>query len=114
MYDEAIRELRKAVDLSAGDTRSLTALAHTYALSGQRAKAYHAIKDLSRHEYVPPYDIGMIYAGLNDKDLAFEWLEKAREERAPWLVLLETEPRFDNLRSDPRFRDLVRRVRAGL
>jgi tetratricopeptide (TPR) repeat protein len=86
MFDEAIRELRKAVDLSAGDTRSLTALAHAYAMSGQRAKAYNGLarlKDLSWHEYAQPYDIGLIYAGVNDKDLAFEWLEKAREERAP-------------------------------
>jgi hypothetical protein len=52
----------------------------------------------------------MIYAGLGEKDQAFAWLQKAYEERSGEMVDLKVDPRFDNLRSDPRFADLLRRV----
>ena len=52
----------------------------------------------------------MIYAGLDEKDEAFAWLEKAYQERSWWLVWIKMEPMVDNLRSDSRFKDLMRRV----
>ena len=58
----------------------------------------------------PPYQIATIYAGLDDCDCAFEWLEKAFQERSPGLKFLKTEPMLDNLRADKRFDDLLRRV----
>ena len=60
------------------------------------------------------YQIAATYAGLGEKDRAFEWLEKAYDERSDWLVNLKVEQRFDGLRSDPRFADLLRRVNLAL
>ena len=54
--------------------------------------------------------MAIVYSGLKDKDQAFRWLEKAYEEREGNLVYLNVEPRFDAIRSDPRFHELVRRV----
>ena len=61
--------------------------------------------------YVDPYAIAVVYAGLGDFDRTFEWLEQAFEERATWLTLfVKCDPRFDALRSDRRFGDLLRRM----
>ena len=68
------------------------------------------LKKLSKQRYVSPYNIACIYAGLNDKDQAFEWLERAFQERSYFMTLLKVETVLDNLRPDPRFQDLVRRV----
>ena len=65
---------------------------------------------MSKTRYYPPYQIATIYAGLGDSDRAFEWLEKAFQERSPGLKFLKTEPMLDNLRADKRFDDLVHRV----
>lgn len=64
----------------------------------------------SQKKYVPPYEIGMVYLGLGQKDRAFEFFEKAFEERSGWMAYLKVDPRLDPVRSDPRFADLLRRV----
>ena len=68
------------------------------------------LKQLSGQEYVPATSIALIYAGLGEKDQAFAWLDKGYEERAFQLQWLKIEPRWDSLRSDPRFQDLMRRI----
>jgi hypothetical protein len=68
------------------------------------------LKESSKRQYVPSYSIAIIYAGLNDKDKAFEWLNKAYDERSHFIALLKVDSVLDNLRPDPRFADLVRRV----
>jgi hypothetical protein len=92
----------------------LAALGHVYARSGQRAAAQKVIADLqvtARRRYVSPYDIATIYAGLGDKEQALAWLEKANEDRSGWLAWwLKVDPKFDTLRSDPRFHNLLRHV----
>ena len=112
-YKEAIDELSKVVAIS-GDSSSLAALGYTYAVSNHPAEARQLLSKLqeqARHSYVPPYHIAIIYAGLGEKDQAFAWLEKAYRERADYtLCYLKVEPRFESLRSDPRFQDLLRRV----
>ena len=60
--------------------------------------------------YVSPFDIATIYAGLGDRTKTFEYLEKAFQGRAPYLVYLAMDPHFDDFRADPRFRDLVHRI----
>jgi serine/threonine protein kinase/TolB-like protein len=111
---EAIPEYQKAVELSQGDTDPTAGLAHAYAVSGQRASAEKILRELlqkSKTSYVSPYMIGTIYAGLGDKNKAFEFLEKAYQERSPDIpYFLKADLRIDNLRSDPRFQDLLRRV----
>ena len=113
MYDEAIAEFRQVRNLSAGKPLGVAPLARAYALSGKRAEAQKTLAELqkiSEQHYVSPASIAIIYAALGDKDQAFVWLEKADKERDGLLARLKVDPRFDSLRSDPRFNDLVKRV----
>jgi non-specific serine/threonine protein kinase len=112
-FDEAIAEFQKAIHLSGGSTQIVAALGHTYAVSGNRDGAMRILEELeqlSKQRYVRPLDIAFVYAGLNQKDQAIEWLEKAYEERSCNLVYIRIDPRLDPLRSDPRFQDLLRRM----
>ncbi len=111
---EAISEYQKAVETSDGNPDAVASLAHAYAVIGRRAQAEKILHDLehkSKSVYVSPYTFATIYAGLGEKDRAFEFLEKAYQQRSldiPWH--LKADLRIDNLRSDPRFQDLARRV----
>jgi TolB-like protein/Flp pilus assembly protein TadD len=113
MYEEAIAEFQKAVSLSQGGPVQVAVLGHGYAVAGQRSEAQkilNELKELSKRRYFPPYFIALIYVGLDDKNQAFAWLEKAFVERSANLTVLPAEPMFDPIRSDPRFQDLLRRV----
>jgi adenylate cyclase len=111
---EAISEYQKAVELSQGDTDPTAGLAHAYAATGRKGNAEKILRELlqkSKTSYVSPYMIATIYAGLGDKDKAFEFLEKAYQERSPDIpYFLKADLRVDALRSDLRFHDLLRRV----
>ncbi len=111
---EAISEYQKAVELSAGDPDSTAALAHAFAVIGRRAEAEKILHDFERKSKsadVSPYLMATMYAGLGDKDRAFEFLEKAYRERSLGMISdLKADLRIDNLRSDPRFQALLQRV----
>ena len=113
-YAEAIAAFQKAINLFPGGSSVAKAeLAHAYAVSGDREAAQKIIAELQelvKTKYVSSFQIAAIYAGLGEKDEVFAWLEKAFAERSDGLVNLNAEQRFDNLRSDPRFTDLARRV----
>jgi tetratricopeptide (TPR) repeat protein len=113
-YAEAIARFQKDLERSAGESSTAKAnLAHAYAASGNREAAQKIITELqeqSKSKYVSSFEIALIHAGLGEKDQAFAWLEKAYAERSPELVTLTTEPRFDHLRSDPRFTNLAHRI----
>ena len=113
MWEEAIREMQKAASLS-GDSMLIRAqLGHAYASSGRRGEAERILAELlesSRQRRVSPYYIAMVYAGLDDRDQAFAWLEKAYAERSRRLWALRVVPTWENLRSDSRFADLLRRM----
>jgi adenylate cyclase len=114
MYKEAIAEIQKAVDSSGGSTISLAVLAHAYASAGNKSEARKILQDLlerSRTRYIPSYWVALIFVGLGDIDQSIAWLERAYEERSSWLVWIGVEPRFDPLRTDPRFVSLLRRMR---
>jgi tetratricopeptide (TPR) repeat protein len=114
MYDEALAAYKKAINASERTPAILAALGHTYAVAGRRGEALKILdelKEMSRQKYVSPYDLAVLYTGLGEKDQAIEQLSKAYEERAGWIINLKVEPLFDPLRSDPRFADLVRRLR---
>ena len=112
-FKEAIAELNHARQLN-DDPLELTSLGYACAVSGQRTEAQKIIAELqeiARQRYVSPYDVATIYAGLGDKEQALTWLEKAYEDRSGNLaVFLKVDPKFDNLRDDQHFRDLLRRV----
>jgi hypothetical protein len=90
------------------------ALGHVYAVSGKRGEAEKtlvAMKERSTQHYVAPFDFAVIYVGLGATKAAFEWLEKAYEDHSYWMIWMKVDPRFDSLRGDPRYRDLLRRMR---
>jgi tetratricopeptide (TPR) repeat protein len=112
MYEEAITEVNKALSVE-GNTSTIALLGNTYALAGKREEARKLLgqlEALSKRKYVPPFFIAAIYIGLGEKDQAFEWLEKAYQERHPHQVNLKVQPVFDPIRSDPRYADLLRKV----
>ncbi len=112
-YPEAIAEMRKALELSEGDTNELAALGHAYAVAhqaGEAKKILDQLKERSQQTYVQPSLIALIHVGLGDKNQAFDWLQKAYEDRSAGLLYLKVDPAFDSVRSDPRFIDLLRRV----
>jgi adenylate cyclase len=89
-------------------------LGHAYATSGKQGEAQKILGELSemsKQAYVSPYDLAILYVGFGDKDRAFEQLNKAYEDRAGWIIYLKVEPIFDPLRSDPRFAELVGRMK---
>jgi len=107
----AIAAFQKAVEFSGGNTAFKSNLAHAYAVAGRRSDAVailNELKDRSKHEFLNPSEIALIYVGLDQKDQAMVWLEKAYGGRFDPVIL--TWPAFDPLRSDPRFQDLVRRI----
>jgi TolB-like protein/Flp pilus assembly protein TadD len=114
MYREAIEEFQRAVALSGDDLRVIANLGHAYAVSGKRKKAQRVLAELQgqlKRCYISPFQIAIIYVGLGEKDQAFEWLEKAYDDRSVWMVFLKVDPRLDSLRSDHRFADLLLRMR---
>jgi tetratricopeptide (TPR) repeat protein len=114
MYAEAISEFQKARALSASRPSDSSSLAHAYALAGRTAEAQQILhKAKERDVYFPAYDIALIHVGLGQKDPAFEWLDQAVEERSPWLIHLTVDPRFDPLRSDRRFKNLIQQIGLG-
>ena len=112
-HEKAVVELQKAVALSGGSSLTTAELGYAYAKSGRQAEARQILAELterSKREYISPYFLATVHTGLGDKDQAFRWLKKAYEDRVDELVYLKAEPRFDPLRSDPRFQDLLRRM----
>jgi TolB-like protein/DNA-binding winged helix-turn-helix (wHTH) protein/Tfp pilus assembly protein PilF len=111
---QAIPEYQRAVELSQRNSDTTAGLAHAYAAVGRKADAQKILSELQRQSkvtYVSPYMIGVIYAGLGQNDKAFEFLERAYQERSPDIsYFIKADLRVDTLRFDPRYQDLLRRV----
>jgi serine/threonine protein kinase/tetratricopeptide (TPR) repeat protein len=113
VFDAAIEEFQRAVSLSGGSPLMRAALGHAYAMS---QKTYEANKildelnELSTQQYVSPYELATIAVALGNNEKAFQLLERAYTERSFHLVNLNVSPQFKSVRSDPRFKDLVRRI----
>ena len=91
----------------------MAALGYTYAVAGMRDEALQVIEDLkrlSKQDYVSPFHIATVYAGLNEADLAFEWPEQAFRVRARSLAWLNATEELESLHADPRFENLVARI----
>jgi tetratricopeptide (TPR) repeat protein len=111
-YTMAISEFQKAKSLSDVPWND-AGLGYVYASSGREQKALNVITEMkarAKQRYVSSYAIASVYAGLGDRDQAFEWLEKAYDERSPGLTWLKAEPMLDRIRQDPRYADLLRRM----
>ncbi|HEV8371083.1 MAG TPA: protein kinase [Pyrinomonadaceae bacterium] len=122
MINEAIAQLRALIkappsgplpdQVVANETEACSSLGFVYGMAGKRAEAL-AILDqlqaLSQRRYVSGFYFAVVYAGLKDTDKAIEYLNRAFDNRHPGLVLIRIEPMFDGLRSDERFKQLVKR-----
>ena len=113
-YDEAIEEYRKGAALST-DLSATSLLAHTYAVSGRTDEARRLLGELeaaaAADRYVSPYSLAAVYTGLGETERAFEMLNRAFETRDRGMSWIRVAPRFDPLRADPRFTDLLRRMK---
>ncbi len=116
MHKESIAERQQAFALQ-GDKESADGLGQDFERLGfervmqqQNQTILDDAKERSRTAYVSPFEFALAYARLGDKDQAFTWLNKAFEERSPWLTYIKTDPASEPLRSDPRFADLLRRI----
>jgi TolB-like protein/Flp pilus assembly protein TadD len=109
--EEAIAEFRQAPKKAPDNVAVLTALGHAQALAGKRSDAEKVLvrlQELSQQQYVSPFQSAVVYAGLDDRKLALDWLEKSREERFNWLPFIKVDPVFKNLRSEARFIELAK------
>ena len=112
-YADAVAELQKALAISPNSPLVISALGHAYAVSGRKELAESSLAELmeqSKKRYVSPFYVAIIYAGLAEHEKAMDWLEKAYRYRSNGLVFLKVDPDLDNLRTQPRFQDLERRM----
>src|SRR5260370_38096574 len=113
MDSEAIAERQEELSGSGGAPHYVGSLGHAYAISGQRKMAEVSLARLqeqAKQRYVAPYDIAEIYIGLGDKEQALRYLERAYADHSAWIIWLRLDPRFDSIRADPRYQDLLRRM----
>jgi tetratricopeptide (TPR) repeat protein len=99
-------------EVVANETEASSSLGFAYAMAGKVAEAQailHQLQALSQRRYVSGLYFAVVYAGLKDNDRAIDYLNKAYDSRHPGLVLIRIEPMFDGLRSDERFKQLVKR-----
>jgi tetratricopeptide (TPR) repeat protein len=113
MYDEAIVEAQKLLDLRGRNQETLPTLGIIYSFSGKKDNAKEILDELleiEKQRYVQPSDFAAIYGYLGEMDQAFEWLEKAYEERDQQMAWLKVLPLFSPLRSDPRFKTMLKKM----
>jgi DNA-binding winged helix-turn-helix (wHTH) protein/TolB-like protein/Flp pilus assembly protein TadD len=116
MYDKAISHFERLRTLWGSNPQLLAVLGYGYAVAGENSRAQKVLdelKDLSKQQYVSPLGIALVHIGLDEKDQAFNWVERAYEDRVFGLGYLKVEPFFDPLRSDPRFTQLLKRMRLN-
>jgi hypothetical protein len=113
-FEDAIAEFAQAESKVREWPVLVTARGFAYGVSGKtdRARAVLAeMEALAKSRFVTAYGVALIHASLDQKDEAFKWLERAFDERSHWLVWLRLDPRWENLRGDPRFRAMVQRMK---
>ena len=117
MGDEkgAVAEREKIVSLS-GSPELAASIEAVYSKSGYNGVLQGwlaGMMEISKYSYVSPYDIAQIYARMGDREKTLTWLEKAYGQHDSGLVSVAVDPLFDSVRSDPRFRDLLRRLKLS-
>jgi eukaryotic-like serine/threonine-protein kinase len=113
-FGEAVTALRKAISLSGPATTFISYLGYANARLGKSREARQMIAQLervSKRQYVSSYFIAIIHMGLGDLDQAFEWLDKAYQERSGFMAFINVEPMLNALRGDPRLNALIEKIK---
>jgi hypothetical protein len=111
----AVAEREKIISLS-GSPELAAAIEEDFAKSGYKGVLQSwldGLTEISKHGYVSSYSIAQAYMRMGEKEKTFEWLQKAYEEHDSGLVSIAVEPMFEPVRSDPRFKDLLRRLKLS-
>jgi len=93
--------------------RSFSFYGYALAKSGRQQEARAELArlfEISRDRWISPYSVALIYNGLDDREQTFAWLERGVKERDPRMIFLKVEPKWNNLRDDPRFQNIMRAV----
>jgi TolB-like protein/Tfp pilus assembly protein PilF len=112
-FDESLAELNRAIALSKRSPKLIALLGHINASAGRKDETLRLLRELERMPRgveVSPADFALIYLGLDDKERALTWLRKAAAESEPALLYLKVDPAYDGLRSDRRFKNLLKRI----
>jgi tetratricopeptide (TPR) repeat protein len=116
LFTDALDEIEKWRHAWGDQPWTWSELAYVYGSSGQQSQARYALQKLLEWDHRKPVDpaaVAWAYLGVGDKDQAFAYLEKAYVQHSNMLATLKVEPGFDPLRGDPRYQDLLRRVRLA-
>ena len=112
-HRKALASFQRAIAAGGENSVVLSDLAQTHALSGNRSEALNILKKLessAAQTFVSSWDLSFVYAALGEKKKALELLQTAADGHVGWVVRLGVDPAFENLRSEPQFQELVRRV----
>src|SRR5215470_8952702 len=112
-FEESLAELNQAIALSKRSPKLIALLGHINASAGRKDETLRLLRELERMPRgveVAPADFALIYLALDDKERALTWLRKAAAEAEPALLYLKVDPAYDGLRSDRRFKDLLKRI----
>jgi TolB-like protein/DNA-binding winged helix-turn-helix (wHTH) protein/Flp pilus assembly protein TadD len=110
MLKEAAAEFERAATLGNGASMYRASLAHALGIAGRRSDASKVVDEMveqSRSQFISSYDLALAYLGLGDRPRVLELLSKAIQEHSPRAAFMEVDPRFDQFRTDPRFRALL-------
>jgi hypothetical protein len=102
------------VAIDGGNLAYLASLGHAYARAGRTSEARATLARLARassSRHVSAYHVAVIHVALGDTSSGMDWLERADEEQSPWIGYVGVDPRFEALRSHPRFDSLLRKLR---
>ena len=116
MIPTAIEAFEKARVLGGPSPMTLSSLGHGYALSGDSRKARVLLARLAKPsatQYVSPFELALIHTGLGERNRALNCLEQACQERSARLIWIKVDPRFHSLRTEPRFIDILRKMRLA-
>jgi tetratricopeptide (TPR) repeat protein len=116
IFDQAIPAYRKALELSGNASSMVGWLGLSLALAGEEAEARALLARLQQRatqSYVPPTSVAWIHLGLGEINSAFEWLDRAVEDRDQFIMPIKSYWFFDSIRSDPRFAALLRKMRLN-
>jgi tetratricopeptide (TPR) repeat protein len=111
--DKSVAAFQRAIELPDSSLEALAQLGRAYAVAGQRDKAEEVLEQLRallEDQFVSAYNFAAIHAALGQNDEAIDWLFRADEERSEWFPMLKIDPRFDSLKADPRYPELIRRT----